>query len=276
MARQGLPYSVFSPIVNETPGSAITYGVPVVFDHPIEANVSYERADKPLYGGDVIAESDNSVSGGTLGIGLTTITPAEKAVMLGHTLAGTAPNTYYVESDDPSPYGGYGYVTKEKENGVPKWYGYWIYKTQLAMKADNAKTKADTTDWQTPALEGAIMGVVVDASGKTVFRAYKVFDTYAAAKAWVDTFAGVNATAVATPTATPVTGAVAEETEVTLACETSGAEIHYTTDGSAPSSGSMLYSEPLVVYGPMTIKAIAVKNGMADSAVLTAAYTISA
>jgi hypothetical protein len=62
---------------------------------------------------------------------------------------------------------------------------------------------------------------------------------------------------------------------VTLATATEGAEIYYTTDGSAPTTSSTKYSGAITVSTPTTIKAIAVKAGMEDSDVLTAAYTIS-
>lgn len=80
---------------------------------------------------------------------------------------------------------------------------------------------------------------------------------------------------VATPTASPVSGAVTSGQEVTLSCETGGAKIYYTTDGGEPSEGSNLYSAPIPVTEAVTIKAIATKEGMNPSAVLESAYTIS-
>jgi hypothetical protein len=275
MARIGLPYGVFAPIVSEPTGDAIVYGAPTVFDAAstgkmIEANVSYEHADNPLYGGDGIAENDNSIVGGTLAVGTTSLPPAARVAILGHELNGTT----YNENADPSPTGGFWYVTAEIEGGVKKWYGYQIHKTQLAMAEDNATTKASSIEWQTPALEGPIMGVVIDNTGKARYRAYEVFSTYAAAKAWVDEKAGVGQTPVATPTATPAAGDVASGQTVALACATDGATIYYTTNGSDPTIGSMIYSDPIAVWGPMTIKAIAVKAGMANSAILSASYAI--
>jgi hypothetical protein len=275
MARIGLPYGVFAPITSEPTGAPIVYGAPTVFDAAatgkmIEANVSYEHADNPLYGGDGIVENDNSITGGTLAVGTTSLPPAARVAILGHEVNGTT----FHENADPSPNGGFWYVTAEIEGGVKKWYGYQIHKTQLAMAEDNATTKANSIEWQTPALEGPIMGVVIDNTGKARYRAYEVFSTYAAAKAWVDEKAGVGQTPVATPTATPATGEVASGATVELATATNGATIYYTTDGSDPAIGSMIYSDPIAVYAPTTIKAIAVKAGMANSAILSAAYTI--
>jgi HK97 family phage major capsid protein len=82
---------------------------------------------------------------------------------------------------------------------------------------------------------------------------------------------------VATPTATPGAGAVASGTEITLASATTGTTIYYTVDGSTPTRNSTKYvgtAKPSVT-GAVTIKAIAVKKGMVDSAVLSAAYTLS-
>jgi|GEM_PF-666750 len=84
----------------------------------------------------------------------------------------------------------------------------------------------------------------------------------------------LEALVVAPPVANPPAGTVIIGTTVTLNCATAGATIHYTTDGSEPTSGSPVYTNPLPISTTMTIKAVAVKAGMEDSAVLTAAYTV--
>jgi hypothetical protein len=78
----------------------------------------------------------------------------------------------------------------------------------------------------------------------------------------------------APPVASPAAGAVANGQQITLATATAGASIYYTTDGSTPTTESTLYSSPIAITAATTIKAIATKNGMTDSDVLTAAYTI--
>lgn len=79
---------------------------------------------------------------------------------------------------------------------------------------------------------------------------------------------------VATPTFSPAAGAVAENTTVTISCTTEGAAIHYTVDGSEPTTESAPYSSAITIDAAKTIKAIAVKDGMVNSAVASAAYTI--
>ena len=78
------------------------------------------------------------------------------------------------------------------------------------------------------------------------------------------------------PTFSPVAGAVAAGTEVTISSTLDGATIYYTTNGTAPTTSSSVYSSPIIVNAAMTIKAIAVKDGYPESSVAEAAYTIAA
>ena len=81
---------------------------------------------------------------------------------------------------------------------------------------------------------------------------------------------------VATPVASPKGGSVATGTTVTLSCATDGAKIYYTTDGSTPSASSTEYtSTPIDITADITIKAIAVNDGMDPSDILNESYTIA-
>jgi hypothetical protein len=81
------------------------------------------------------------------------------------------------------------------------------------------------------------------------------------------------ANTVASPTFTPAEGTYTSEQNVTLACETNGAKIYYTTDGTTPTSSSTLYSGGIPVKATTTINAIAI-NGDYSSSVVSATYTI--
>ncbi len=77
------------------------------------------------------------------------------------------------------------------------------------------------------------------------------------------------------PTFSVASGEVKAGTEVRISCATDDATVYYTTDNSTPSaSNGTEYSAPIVVNEAMTIKAIAVKDGMTPSSVATASYTI--
>jgi len=78
---------------------------------------------------------------------------------------------------------------------------------------------------------------------------------------------------VATPTFSPKAGRYSEAQTVTISCETSGSTIYYTLDGTAPTTSSSVYSQPLTISETTTVKAIAVADGE-ESATATAKYTI--
>ena len=79
----------------------------------------------------------------------------------------------------------------------------------------------------------------------------------------------------ATPTAVPAPGEVVPGTEIILTSVTPQAAIYYTTDGSLPTTASTLYgtSRPVVTADGLTLRAIAVKDGMAVSDVAVLTYT---
>ena len=82
-------------------------------------------------------------------------------------------------------------------------------------------------------------------------------------------------TQVATPTFNPAQGEYTEAQNVTITCATVDATIHYTTDGTEPTAESAIYSEAIAVGETMTIKAIAMKEGMTNSEIAIATYTIN-
>ena len=69
-----------------------------------------------------------------------------------------------------------------------------------------------------------------------------------------------------TVTAPTISGTTpfAETTQVTIT-EPEGARAYYTTDGSTPTSGSTLYTEPFTLSDTATVKAIAIKDGVSSS-----------
>jgi sugar lactone lactonase YvrE len=62
---------------------------------------------------------------------------------------------------------------------------------------------------------------------------------------------------------------------VTISDSITGASIYYTTDGTAPSTASNLYSGAITVSASETLQAIAVAAGYTQSAAASSAYTIS-
>lgn len=115
-----------------------------------------------------------------------------------------------------------------------------------------------------------LAGEIEDADGNEVKKITSTFKT------------GTPTVASPTITTIPTTvTAVANNgtVQVTLATSTSGADIYYTLDGKTPTTSSAHYQTPLNVTNSLaagqtiTVKAIAVKSGMTNSAVASKAIT---
>lgn len=78
---------------------------------------------------------------------------------------------------------------------------------------------------------------------------------------------------VATPVFSLEGGYYSEEQTLEITTETEGASIYYTLDGTTPTNESTLYTEPIILTETVTVKAIAMKDGMANSAMTSATYT---
>lgn len=184
MAMVGLRHAVFAPITKETEGEALVYGTGVIVGRMMQADVTYERNTDPLYADDVEAENDNSITGGTVTIGVDDIEDEARVVVFGDYQDGETGE--YEDNSQASPYGGFGYVRERRYKGKSSFVAYWIHKLQFGSTTESAQTKANTITWQTPTLTGNLMGVNNNEAGKIRFRRRKEFDKAADAIAWVD------------------------------------------------------------------------------------------
>ncbi len=74
------------------------------------------------------------------------------------------------------------------------------------------------------------------------------------------------------PVISPESKEFYSEVEVTITCETEGADIYYTTDGTTPTAASTKYTGKFTVTDTTTVKAIAVLDGV-YSGISSATYT---
>ena len=122
--------------------------------------------------------------------------------------------------------------------------------------------------------------IKLDSSTKTTFTSSSSTTIPSGGSTYGIAFIKVTTQTGSTPTpskvATPVitgTTPFSSSTSVTMSCETTGATIHYTIDGSTPTSSSATYSEPINISATTTVKAIAVKEGMTNSEVASKTFT---
>ncbi len=127
-----------------------------------------------------------------------------------------------------------------------------------------------TADGSDPKTSGTEYTGVITISATTTIKAYAKKGTISSN---VATAEYTLATPAATPTFSPVAGAYNAAQNVTISTTTDGAEIYYTINGTDPTTSSTKYTGAISVNKNTTIKAIAVKDGLANSAVATAKYT---
>lgn len=81
-------------------------------------------------------------------------------------------------------------------------------------------------------------------------------------------------TATPTPVIAPAAGVYGASVMVTVTCSDAFADIYYTTDGDDPTTNDTRYSGPFAVGASATVKAMAVRMGLDNSAVASAVFTL--
>lgn len=195
MPSVGMRYLVAAQIQTEEFGQPIAYKPGRVMGRAISMDMTLTRSDAELYADDILAESDNSITGGTMTIGVAEVLEDAQVEFFGLKEDESSSETTYTETGTPAPYCGVGYVQERRYKGVVSHIAFWIYKAQFAPTAESARTKGKTLEWQTPTVTGEILGVNQDGDGVPEFRTRKVCATAKEAIDWLNKKAGITAAA---------------------------------------------------------------------------------
>ena len=184
MAEIGMQYPVWAEITGYSNTGAPVYGTGMVIGKAVSANLNWQKEDNELYGDDSVAETDSSITGYTLDVGITALDESKAGKMVGLRKVGTT-DEYEITDEDP-PYGGHGYIRVLKRNGVRLYKAVFYPKIQFSIPNETSNTKGKSISWGTPVANGKGMAVYEDSSGKGKFRKEQVFTTLAAAKAYLN------------------------------------------------------------------------------------------
>jgi hypothetical protein len=142
----------------------------------------------------------------------------------------------------------------------------------LACETSEATIKytTDGSDPTTSATARIYSEPIAVTSSGTVIKAYATLSGFEDSEVNTQNYRII----VYPPAFSPPAGTYASPQTVGIRCDTEGAIIHYTTDGSTPTASSPVYSAPIAVDKTMIIKACAMKAGFMDSDMVTAFYSI--
>jgi hypothetical protein len=240
------------------------------------ANMELKFAEGRLYAESSLAEYLRKATGGTASIGTKYILDAAQTLLYGATTATRTvngkeiPSMVYAKTNIPN-YVGVSFYAEDAIDGETKFTCVLIKRARFGPPSMKFETVGQNVTFQTPTTTGEMLS---DHSTSGEIFETAVCDTEEDAIAWCDLVLGEPA--AATPTATPSAGAVASGSTITLASATAGAKIYYTLNGTTPTTASAVYNATAkpAITAATTLKAIAVKDGYSNSAVLTAAYTV--
>lgn len=190
----GMMYPVFAKLNSHTEGSMPTYGTGVVIQEARNCTVNKTYSDNPLYGDDRIVDDDNGLQALTASFEPTGLSDSDRVLLFGEETMTVGGITAQVESDNETPYGGFGYIRKMRDNGVKKYEAWIILKIKFQEESQATATKEGSISWGTPTLNGRAAALDIDGSGKLRFRAHATFDSISAAKSWINTVLNVQTT----------------------------------------------------------------------------------
>ena len=189
----GMMYPVFAPLVSHTEGSMPTYGTGRVIQEARNASITKTYNNNPLYGDDRIVDDDNGLQSLTMSFESTGLSNEDRVMLFGEKTGTVGGLTAYLEGDNETPWGGFGYIRKMRDNGVKKFEAWITLKIKFQEESQTTATKEGTISWNTPTLNGRAAALYIDSSDEMRFRVHQTFDTIAAAKNWINTVLNVSA-----------------------------------------------------------------------------------
>ena len=191
MAYIGMRNPKFWPI--STPrvdGSAISYGSPVEIGPAVSAQVTFDTADNPDYGDDIIIDNDKGVNGYNIALETNDVSKEARAACLGwkpvQNTATPPVTTHYEVTDAAPPEGGLSYIRVKMFKGTRKYEAFFFRALQFSDGGENASTKQRQITWNHPTMNAAGIGVYIDSSGEAKYFNWMEFTSQSAAEAWIN------------------------------------------------------------------------------------------
>ncbi len=131
-----------------------------------------------------------------------------------------------------------------------------------------------TTDGRTPTTGSTKYSAALPIAVTTTIKALAAASGYANSAVTSGAYT-ITLPTVAAPALSPAAGSYAATQSVTITDSTAGATIHYTVNGTTPTTSSAVYNAPITIAATTTIKALATATGYTNSAVASGTFTIA-
>ena len=192
----GMMYPVFAPLLSHTPGSMPQYGTGKVLKEGREVTVTRTFSDNPLYGDNEEQDNDNGLTAIQYEFENTGIDDDDRIFLFGEEKNANTVIGGQWESDNATPYGGFGHIRKMRMGDGTKKFEAWIcLKIKFQETQQTARTQeGNQITWGTPKLTGNGASLDVDGSGENRFRLHDTFSSASAAKAWINSILNVSNT----------------------------------------------------------------------------------
>lgn len=179
------------PYVAKYDRATKTYSNGFKYSHAVSFNINPNYAEASLYGDDMQVEYEKAFTNAGITLG-TTSTPIDAAeVMFGHTIDRDL-NKVIFKATDEANYVGVGIIAPEKVDGANKYVALLILSAKFADSAESFTTKGDQLQFNTPSIEGSAVAADDDGNWKIT----EVFDTEAAAEAFIKNYLNIEDPAV--------------------------------------------------------------------------------
>ena len=188
MAFIGMRNPIFAEVNARVDGSPITYKTPIVIGPAVQADVTFDTADNPDYGDDVIIDNDKGVNGYTISLETNDVCKEARAACLGWKAVSSgspAAVTHYEVTDAPAPEGGLAYIRVKLFRGERTYEAFFFHCLQFSNSRESASTKQRQITWNHPTMEASGIGAYIDASGEAHFFDWMEFDDMDDAMDWI-------------------------------------------------------------------------------------------
>lgn len=170
MAKIGLNNFRYAKATISSNGT-ITYGTVKKPGKAVSFSFEPTTSDASLYADDVLAESDNRVTGGSCTMGIDRLDAETMAEILGHQYD-ISTREVVSNVNDIAPYIGVGRIVRVMVDGVQKFRATFLAQCKFAEPSADDNTMGESVEFSTYELSGTM---VVPADGN--WRKEKMFDT---------------------------------------------------------------------------------------------------